>query len=136
MSKDLKKSGFRWRVHHFILYLISEGDGTYWAYVVPLSDGGGSLIDLDFLVPPEYGVSESNPYTRQQVIKLSRLAGYNNKQIEAAFMLADVFDLADHHDLAQMGDEDYERLLRNAKRRLVYRRKRAHELKNRNAPNN
>lgn len=67
---------------------------------------------------------------------MARLAGHTEEQIEAAFILADSFDPVDEHDLCRMRDEDYEKLVRNAKGQLAYRRKRARELKNEKGPNN
>lgn len=135
-TKGPSETGFHWRVGHRILYLVNGLDGTYWVFQVPLSDLGGSLIDLDSWVLPKYKRSKSSRYTREQVIEIARLAGHTEEQIEAAFLLCDSFDLTDHHDLAQLGDEEYERTLRNAKRRLAYRRKRRRELKNAKDPNN
>jgi hypothetical protein len=42
------------------------------------------------------------------------------EQIEAALLLTDTGDTANEHDMASMDDEDYERQIRNAKRRLAH----------------
>jgi hypothetical protein len=121
MAKNTSKLDSRWRVHHFILYLINAGDDTYWIYHVPLSDGGGSLIDLDLWVLPKDEVSDSGRYTRRQVINMASLAGHTEEQIQAALLIADNSDALDHRQFAKMGDKDYERLIKNALKRVIYR---------------
>lgn len=118
IAKPSTRPGFHWRVAHFILYLVNDGDDTYWVYHVPLSDGGGRLIDLDFWVLPDEQVSQSGRYTREQVVNMATLAGHSMEQIEAALLLADMDYPVDHHDMASMGDKEYEALIRRAQSRL------------------
>jgi hypothetical protein len=127
MTNRIPQTAWRWRVAHFILYLVGNGDETYWAYHVPLSDGGGRLIDLSHWLDPEDCPPNSNRYTREQVFAAARKTGHTDEQIEAAILLADIGSPIDQHDLAQCGDEEYERVLRNARRRIRLLRKRLNE---------
>lgn len=120
MNHRKKQEGLRWRVAQFILYVVSAGNDAYWVYDVPLSDAGGSCIDLDSSVLPKSELSDAGTYTREEVIKIASLAGHSIEQIDAALLLADTGDTSDKHDIASISDEDYERLIGAAKRRLIY----------------
>ena len=120
MNKRQKQGGLRWRVGPFILYLVNAGNKSYWVYQVPLSDAGGSCIELDESVLPKDEWSDSGTYTREGVIRIATLAGHSKEQIDAALLLADTGDTSDKHDMASLGDEDYEKLIRAAKNRLIY----------------
>ncbi len=75
MNDEEKQPAFRWRVAHFVLYLVNNGDDTYWVYHVPLSDAGGSCIDLDMSVLRKKELSDSGTYARDEVIRIASLAG-------------------------------------------------------------
>lgn len=118
MTDKIPQTGWRWRVAHFILYLIRNVDGTYWAFHVPLSDGGGQLIDLSHWLDPEDCPSNSNRYSREEVFQAARKIGHTDEQIEAALLLADIASPIDEHDLSQCGDEEYERVMNYARKHI------------------
>ncbi len=120
MNEHQKQGGLRWRVAQFILYVVNAGNDNYWVYHVPLSDLGGCYIELDLSVLPKQELSDSGTYTRDEVIRIASLAGHSIEQIDAALLLADTGDTSDKHDMASMGDEDYEELIKAAKKRLIY----------------
>lgn len=125
MNGEEKQGGFHWRVAQFILYLVNVGNDTFYVYHVPLSDAGGCRIDLDLDVLPKEELSDSGTYPREEVVRIASLAGHSTEQIDAALLLVDTGDTVDQHDMARMGDEAYEELIRAAKKRLIYFRRAA-----------
>lgn len=102
-----------------MLYLVNNGDGTYFAYQVPASDSP-FVINLADEVLPHSKCSKTGTYTREEVLAMARRAGHTEEQIEAALLLADCHDPVDEHALGRMTDAEYERVLGNAKRRIAH----------------
>lgn len=115
MAEKLSVTEFRWRVAHYILYLVNNLDGRYWAYHVSAGDSA-DRFDLAFWLDLGDHLPMEGPFTRQQVVEIASLIGHTEEQIAAALLLADTLNTIDHHDLCRMGDEEYELELEKAKR--------------------
>ena len=125
MSERKKKKTRNWWRGNTILYFLKDPEeGGYIAHQVYMGDSG-AIDDLPLFYLPEDERVISGIYSRQQVKQMARLAGYDDEQIEAALLLADVYDASDEYDLCRISDTEYERLITNAKRRLAYWRKKA-----------
>lgn len=127
MAENLKSYVSKWRVGSRILYLLKDPDGSgYMVHQVYRGDSG-AIDELASRILPREEVNVEGCYSRQQTIEIARLAGYNQEQIEAALLLADAYDVSNEYDLCRTNDKQYERLIKNAKRRLTYWSKKAQE---------
>src|SRR5438105_15080280 len=108
---DDKKNSLKYHCHWSVwmrtLYLVNNGDGSYFAYQVPASDNPFVINLADEVLSPSK-CSNTGTYTREEVLSMARRAGHTEEQIEAALLLADCYDPVDEHVLGRITDAEYE----------------------------